>query len=123
VSDFRLDIRVDADLECEFDGCTIMITASDGLFIVDVPDLSTGYRLIRRSVRVKKLRLALRRGSHLLRAIGSTLELRLSGVCIATLGGSRKMMLGRELGFSGIFVRPIDLVRAILRGEKRGQVR
>jgi len=109
-------IQIQADLICEFEGHAFSIKASDDRIVVEVSNLITGIRLIRTLSRQPSLRINFDQLSDCLQLLGSTLELRVSGTCVATSGGRDRSYLGRLLRFKGIRLLPIAALLTALKG-------
>ena len=109
-------IQLQADLICEFEGHAFSIKAADNRIVVEVSDLITGIRLIRKLSRQPGLRLNFVQLSDWLQLLGSTLELRVSGTCVATSGNGDRSYIGRLLSFKGMRFLPIAALRTAFKG-------
>jgi len=109
-------VQLQADLICEFEGHAFSVKAADDWIVVEVSDLMTGIRLIRKLSRQRSLRLHFAQLSDWLQLLDGTLELRVSGTCIATSGGGDRFYLGRLLSFKGMRLLPIAALRTALKG-------
>jgi len=109
-------IQLQANLICEFEGHAFSIKAADDQIVVEVADLMTGIRLIRKLSRQPSLRFNFDQLSDCLQLLGSTLELRVSGTCVATSGVGDRSFFGRFLSFKGMRLLPIAALQTALKG-------
>ena len=79
-------IEVDGDLQVEFEGKPFSIVASPGRIVIDMPDLISCVHMIRHRPGRGRLRSDLARLNSLLIQLQSTVELHVSGVCVASTG-------------------------------------
>lgn len=107
-------IRLHADLSCEFDGHAFSIKTSDDVIVVEVTDLITGVRLLRKLARPGHLPFDLKQLIDCLRLLHNTLELRVGGVCVAVAGGGNDSNFGRFISYKGMRLMPIAALRAAL---------
>lgn len=110
------EIRLHADLSCEFDGHAFSIKTSDNVIVVEVSDLSTGVRLLRKLARQKHLPFDLEQLVDCLKLPNNTIELRVGGACVAMAGGGNVSILGRLTSFRGMRLMPMAALIAILKG-------
>jgi len=111
-------IQIDADLECEYEGHAFSIKAANGTVVVEVSDLITGIRLIRKFSRQSGSRFDPSQLSVWLELLHSTLEFRVDGICVATAGGGSGSYLGYLIGFDRMRLQPIAVLRSALRGRR-----
>lgn len=109
-------IRMDADLSCEFDGHAFSIKTSDNVIAVEVSDLTTGVRLLRKLARQNHLPFDLEQLVDCLKLLHNTLELRVGGVCVARAGDGNVSIFGRLTSVRGMRLMPIAALVAVLKG-------
>lgn len=105
-------IRLHADLSCEFDGHAFSVKTSNDVIVVDVSDLITGVRLLRKLARQDHLPFDLKQLLDCLGLLHNTLELRVGGVCVAVAGGGNHPKFGRFISYKGMRLMPIAALRA-----------
>lgn len=109
------EIRLHADLSCEYDGHAFSIETSGNVIVVEVADLITGVRLLRKVARQKHLPFDLSQLVDCLGLLHNTFEFRVGGVCVATAGGGDDSGFGRFISYKGIRLMPIAALRAALK--------
>lgn len=83
--------------------------------MVEVADLITGVRLLRKVARQKHLPFDLSQLVDCLGLLHNTFEFRVGGVCVATAGGGDDSGFGRFISYKGIRLMPIAALRAALK--------
>jgi hypothetical protein len=109
-------IRLQADLSCEFEGHPFSIKASDNMIIVEISDLTTGFRLFRKLSHLNQLHVGCDDLSEWLVLLDSTLEVRVGGICVATGGVGPGSFFGRLVSLNGLRLLPTAALRAALGG-------
>lgn len=105
-------VRLRADLTCAFDGYAFSIKTSDNVIVVGVSGLNTGVRLFRKVVHQNHLTFDRNQLVDCIRLLHNTLEFRVGGVCISTIGGGNDSSFGRFISYKGIRLMPIAALRA-----------
>lgn len=111
-------IQIDADLKCEYEGHAFSIRAANGTIVVEVSDLITGIRLIRKFSRQNGSQFAPSQLNVWLELLDSTLEFRVDGICVANAGGESGSYLGYLIGFDRVRLQPLAVLRSALRGRR-----
>jgi hypothetical protein len=111
-------IQIDADLRCEYEGHAFSIKAANGKIVIEVSDLITAIRLIRKFPRRKNSQSDLQQLGVWLVSLDNMLEFRVDGVCVATADGGGGSFLGYLIGFDRMRLQPVAVLRAALRGRR-----
>ncbi len=107
------DLQLTCDLECEFDGTPLRICANQHLISVDVPNVWSGFQILRSLSKLSDVRLVTfeRRFIHLPFA----LEVRVKGRLIAAIGQAESGRLLRMLGFRKLRIQFWNLLKTKLK--------
>ena len=97
MSRIKDDLQLTCDLECELDGTPLRICANDNLISVDVPNVWSGFQILRSLSKLSDVRLVT--VEQRLIELPFVLEVRVKGRLIASIGGAESGRLVRMLGF------------------------
>lgn len=103
-------LAIHGALECELDGACWSLSANGRRIVVDLPDLTTGFKLLRLGRPGGTMRTRLNAAKRLLDSTTQQLECRISGRRVLLLGyevGHRTWLLtglpALEVSFAGLF--------------------
>lgn len=114
----RLDFEI--DLQCEFDNRHLSVVTVGRTIVVDLPNVATGLRILKLGSPRYSYRDVARQVDQWLLAACMTLDVRIAGKPLGTIGGHPPNSLWKAIGLPPMKLKPMQLLRQFVHGLRRG---
>lgn len=113
-------LNFEIDLQCEFEKRPLSVVTAGRTIVVDLPDVATGLRILKLGSPRYSYRDVARQVDQWLLAASMTLDVRVGGEYLGTIGGHPPNTLWKAIGLPPMKLKPMQLLRQFVHGLRCG---